>query len=527
MGTQELTYKQAFQDRDPHPTVMIVDDNEADRTRFKLVLEKSAKENQQLNILCASSIDEAEQILSRTPVHVVMLDKNLGENENDPRQNGIKSIPSLLLIQPHLEILVITGSGNFDDVREATKFGASDFIGKDIPNDLLIARINRTIKHAKAAIQNRQHEFSSQSSPIELGGKSKVFQQILAHARILSETERPILLLGESGTGKTELASWINQCREKFLGQTNRPFFSFNIAALATDVVENELFGHEKGAFTDAHQMKQGFFEVANNGTLFIDEIGEASLELQAKLLTVIETGEFYRIGGKKKMTSSAKLIFATNRDLEAMVEAKTFRQDLYMRINSFPIQMPSLRDRSEDIPDIIKALVPKVSKKNNVPVKFEDIPKDFIEHLLNSEIEGNVRGIIAQLDRLLVFAPKDENRRPMLEKWRTISGLYAKPKKNTRSTPDTGPITMDEIKKRSFDVLDPSFPGIKEFTAILKAKVVQEACDKHNGELKKVASVLKVATSYIYPLVKRSGPDNKIEVPTFVEVAQELGGLQ
>lgn len=487
------------------PTILIIDDQLSDQLRLQIILDKNFNKNE-IKVLVALSIEEAESLLLEHQVHVVLLDKNIDKNKDETQKNGVHFIPTLLQIQPHLEILVITGSGNFDDVKEALKFGASDFISKDSSNELLIARIKKTIRYAQTSLENKQNNRSTSSFPIELGGSSKIFRQILAQTEILAETERPILLLGSSGTGKSEIAKWIHCCRENFLDQKNKPFFSLNIATLSSEVLESELFGHEKGAFTDALNAKQGFFEIAQNGTLFLDEIGEASLDLQTKLLTVIETGEFFRVGGNRKLKSNAKVIFATNRDLEKMVKAGQFRLDLFMRINSFPVIMPDLEDRKEDIPEIIKALLPKVSQQNNVKVTYSDIPKDFIEHLMTQKIEGNIRGIVHQLDRLLVLSPRDENRKPLLNQWRSIPGLYFKSNKQIQYNQNlkNTPITLQEIQERSFDVVGPTFPGMKELISTLKDKIIQDAFLKNNGELKNTAQSLKVAISYIYPLMKR-----------------------
>ncbi len=508
MSISNRTYERAFQDRDPSPTVLVVDDNPLDQQRLKTILSRYS-ESHPLKVLFASSIEEAEKVLSETQVHAVLLDKNLGPDEEDPMQNGIKAIPLLLQIQPHLQILLVTGSKDTQDAVAAIRMGAFDYVTKETPNELLLAHVTRTIEIAKLSIRCTQRERSTESFPLELGGKSKLFSDILGHVQILSESDRPILLLGDSGTGKTEIANWIHHCRKKFLSQKERPFFKINIASLPEDVIASELFGHEKGAFTDAIAPRQGYFELANNGTLFLDEIGEASLDLQAKLLTIIETGEFFRVGGTRQGKTSAKLVFATNRNLEEMVKQGKFRHDLYMRINSFPVHLPNLDQRREDIPDIIRALLPKVSKENNVPAQFDDIPKDFIEYLMNSKIEGNIRGIVHQLDRLLVFSPKDENRRPVFTNWRGIPGLYIKrntPKIRTSNTP----ITLSEIMSRPFDMMDPSFPGFKDFISLIKEKIIEDAKQKHDGDYKKIAASLKVHSSYIYPLLKRSGGKEK-----------------
>lgn len=519
-----------FADREPGPTILVVDDEEGARRRLKAVLSMT-KDSRSIKVHYCANRAEALELLSSTPVHVALLDKNLGPDEKDDSQNGIKAIDEMRLLQPHLQVLVITGSKDPQDAVEAMKLGAFDYITKDLSDELLLCKINKAIEVSKITFKQFRQNRMSTPEASEIGGASKVFQEILSHAQILAETNRPVLLLGPSGTGKTTIASYIHKLRANFYQQQDRPFFRVDIGALAPEVVERDLFGSEKGAYTDA-KMTQGFFELSNNGTLFLDEIGEASPELQTKLLTVIETGDFYRLGSSRKLNSKPKIILATNRNLEEMVKAGTFRQDLYYRISSFPIVMPPLSARREDIGDIIRALLPKVCKANNVPAKFEQLPPEFIAYIQTLPLQGNIREVEHLVERLLVYSPKDENRLPIMKDWKATLGIYARKsdRKSESTNSDRKSISMKDIATLPFDVLGSDFPGLTKFREMIDQKVVAEAISKHQ-KIDDRATALRVSKGHMSRLVTQANKSPVREGRTCTEQTLETvstqGGVQ
>lgn len=505
----ETTYDQHPVDRDFGPTVLIVDDEIFARDRLALALSQ-VDQPEQIHILHATSIPEALDILSGTLVHVVLLDKNLGPEPVSIEQNGIEAIPEILRLQPHLQILMVTGSNNIRDVVQAMNFGACGYVTKETPDSLLISNIDRAIQFATLKLDKVRRERSESAEQEDLVGSSKSFLEVIWQSDVLSESDRPILLTGDSGTGKTALARRIHKRRGRFLKQKDRPLFSVNVSSLSSELIESELFGHERGAFTDAKEMKQGLFELANNGTLFLDEIGELPLEIQPKLLTIIEEGIFMRVGGSKQLRSKPKLIFATNRDLEQMVVDGTFRKDLYMRISMFTVRMPSLEERRDDIPEIIQSVLPKACRENRVQLNFCDIPADFIEYVKNGSLDGNIRGILNQLDRLLVLSPRDRKGVPVLSKWKSIPGLYLKkkePKQLEIKTAST-PISYEELMTRPWNILGPDFPGFKEFIDLIKSRVVDEAKTKFSRN-HEVSKIFKISPSSASTLLSRGSPDS------------------
>lgn len=236
-----------------------------------------------------------------------------------------------------------------------------------------------------------------------------------------------------------------------------------------------------------------------------MDEIGELSEKIQKKLLKVIEEGTFFRVGGTQELKSFPKLIFATNQNLEQMVAEKKFRRDFYMRISGFPITMPSLSERKEDIPDIIKALLPRCCAQNHVKADFKDIPKDFIEYLTETPFEGNIRALEHHIDRLLVLSPKDKSGQPVFSQWKTIPGLYSAVNRNgaAQKNRDQAPLTSEEILSRPMEVLGPQFPGLSEFLEKIGDKVIAEAATKFAKNSER-ARALKLAESSTYARVRK-----------------------
>lgn len=482
-------------------SLLVIDDDELAKDRVSLSL-GGESELSDLKIFFAKNIKQALDILSRRTINVALLDKNLG------LENGIEAIPELLNAQPHLQIIMLTGSNDLSDVVQATKFGAFDYLTKDVCHDLLVVHVKRAIRVSELTLERIRRERKATVAESTLGGSSQAYLAILSQAKRLAATNRPVLLLGQTGTGKSALAKWINLSRAEYLGQKERPFFAINVSTLSGNLIESELFGHERGAFTGANETKQGLFELANSGTLFLDEIGELPLEFQAKLLTVVEEGIFKRVGGKQMLRAAPKLIFATNRDLEKMVKEGTFRRDLFMRISMFPIRMPSLSERKEDIPEIVRALLPKSCRETGVFVSFEEIPPSFIEFLQVSPIEGNIRGVQNLIERLLVLAPRDRNERPILSMWRQICGFSEAERQVLPTLTDSvRTLSLYDLMERPTHVMGPKFPGIKKVKESIERRILEEARELYpvDKDIAIALGISKSATSALLSRMKHS----------------------
>lgn len=496
-----LTFDQIPEDKDAGPSILIVDDDPLAMKRLKLICETTELE-EPLQIFTASSISEALDIIETRQIQVVLLDKEIHLSKNK-MENGIENIPDLLKNNPGLQILVVTASKDFQDCIEAIRLGAFGFLSKAYPDEIILNQIKKCIEVSKltySKLRQDRVEVSSRKD-LRIPGDSPAIQALYSRLQAVSETNRPILLTGETGTGKTTAAKIIHERRKSYLKQGERPFLALNIAAIQSSLVESELFGHEKGAFTDAKTARPGYIELANNGTLFLDEIGEASLELQAKLLKVLDDGKFYRLGSSKERASSFKLVCATNKNLEEMVRAGTFREDLYMRISTFVISIPALHERPSDIPEIIKAVLPKACIENNVQISFSEIPNDFIEHLKSHPVPGNIRGVERQLAQLFVYAPRDRQGRPVLTQWKKIPGLYLSQK---TATVKRGQITLDELRSRSYNVVSEDAPSFFELLEEIGDRIAADTLKRYPS-LRSAAQALKISPSALCQRIKRT----------------------
>ena len=484
------------------PILLVVDDEPHSVTRLELALSQSDT-FERLAIFHASRISQALEILSANQVHVALVDKHLDIGLGHA-ENGIDGIPEMLKLQPHLQIVVLTGSRDIPDVVKAMNFGAFNYVTKETPDDLLIKHLERAVQVSLLELEKERSSRKQDTEQNRLVGRSKAFRETIRTAADLVETDRPVLLTGETGTGKTELAKWIHDQRTALLDRKDHPFQAINVATLSRGLIESELFGHEKGAFTDAKQLKRGHFEIAQNGTLFLDEIGEMPLDLQAKLLTVIEQGTFMRVGGSQPLKSFPKVILATHRNLAAMVEEGTFRSDLYHRISSFHVHLPSLRERKEDIADIVEAMLPKAARVNRVEASFEEIPKEFIDYLGQIKIEGNIRGIWRYLERLLVHAPRDKNGRRVFCRWKEIPGLYqGSDSSQSLHSPSLGALTYGEVMNRPWNFIENEFPGFEQLLETFKIRVLTEAVSKYNTK-REMAKALGLRESTFCMISKR-----------------------
>lgn len=485
------TFDEIPADKERGPTILIVDDEELSQTRMQAVCASLETANE-FQIFSATTIEEALEILARHSVQICFLDKNLGKSATGEAVNGIDHIPELLKLQPQLQILMVTGSKETEDIVRAMNLGALTYITKDSPKELIEAQVRRAVGSAALALTLervvRQHPVGLD---IDLVGTSPAMKRLKSTIPAVSESARPVLILGETGSGKTTVARAVHSYREKYLKQKGRPFFALNLGSMSPQIIERELFGNEAGAYTGAQKMKQGFFELSNHGTLFLDEIAEIPLDLQIKLLTVIETGKFFRVGGTRELYSSFKLICATNRDIEAMVRAGTFREDLFMRISTLIIRVPSLAERREDIPEIIRALLPRCCRENSVYLEFKDLPQDLIEAVTYRIPKGNIRGIEHLLSRLLVLAPKGKDGVPQVKQWRKIEGLFPEQARET----SRHSISLPELMTLPLDVIGPDFPGIVKVMKSIEERILIDAAQKLHTN-RKIAQALRVTES-------------------------------
>jgi two-component system, NtrC family, nitrogen regulation response regulator NtrX len=313
-----------------------------------------------------------------------------------PAKGGLELLEELKALGVAAPIVMMSGQGDIETAVRATKLGALDFLEKPISTEKLLLTVENTLKLQRLENENRQ--LRQRLGKHEIVWKGAAMRRAMAQVERVATSETRVCILGETGTGKELVARTIHERSARAAG----PFVTLNCAAVPAELIESELFGHEKGSFTGAAGRHIGKFEQANHGTVFLDEIGDMPLAMQAKLLRVLEEGEVERIGGDKPATVDVRVVVATHRDLEARVREEKFRQDLFHRIYVFPLMLPPLRERPDDIPALVEHFAAQVSAQNGwKPIPFS---ADAIEALQSYAWPGNVRELRNMVERLMLL---------------------------------------------------------------------------------------------------------------------------
>ncbi|HOK40328.1 MAG TPA: sigma-54 dependent transcriptional regulator [bacterium] len=347
------------------------------------------------NIFIADNAINAINIFNSNKIDIVITDVKMRG------LNGLELLKKIKEINNDVPVIVITGYATIDLAVEALKNGAYDFISKPFQIEKLLITLENAIEQYKLKFENQnlKKEINSKIKFYDpLIGESKAIVELKKLIDDVAKTNSSVLISGESGTGKEIIAREIYQKSNR----NNKPFYALNCTALPTNLVESELFGYNKGAFTGANESKKGILEIVNDGTLFLDEIGDLSIEIQAKLLRVLENKEFYKIGGVEKISVDFRLIAATNKNLKQLVKEKIFRDDLYYRINTVELHIPPLRERKDDIKLFINYFLNKfaIELKKPVPVLSKEVEKK----LLSYSYPGNVRELKNIIERIMIF---------------------------------------------------------------------------------------------------------------------------
>ncbi len=344
------------------------------------------------------SFSQVLPALERHPLDAALLDiDTVGENSND----GLRALEQVRELAPDIVLVALTRSSSRNLRLKAEQYGADEYFVAPVDFQELRIVLERALEKRAAELESRrlQEELAAKQTFCELIGGSESMQRVYEAVQRVAASNTTVLIRGESGTGKELLARAIVACSPR----AEKPFISINCSALPDTLIETELFGHEKGAFTDAREARAGHIELAHTGTLFLDEIATLGLHLQSKLLRVLEDRTVTRIGGKTAKKIDFRLIAATNEDLEEMVQAGRFREDLYYRINVVPILLPPLREWPEDIPILVDHFLRLYCAANNVPLKHMD--PEVLEVLEQDQWPGNVRELENLIQRLVLMA--------------------------------------------------------------------------------------------------------------------------
>jgi two-component system, NtrC family, response regulator len=370
-------------------TILVVDDEK----NYLLVME-TLLSGANYEVLTADSGEEALELTRRNDLDLIITDMKM------PRMSGIELMEQLKQVYPELPVIMMTAYGTVEKAVEAMKKGAFDYILKPFKNEELLLTIAKALDLRHLLTENRRlkQDLEQRYRFENIVGNSKAMQSIFAMVEKVAQTRATVLISGESGTGKELIARAVHHRSPRNTG----PFISVNCGALTETLLESELFGHEKGAFTHAVAMRKGRFELAEAGTLFLDEVAEMSPALQVKLLRVLQEMEFERVGGTKTIRVDVRVVAASNRELKAEVEAGNFREDLFYRLNVVHMQMPPLRQRSEDIPLLVTHFIQKYAEANHkTGVRLEP---EVMKILLRYPWPGNVRELENMIERAVIL---------------------------------------------------------------------------------------------------------------------------
>jgi len=372
-------------------TVLVVDDQESIRLALSKMLSKEGYE-----VFLAEEGESALDILRENKVNVMLSDLKMH------KMDGLRLLKASKLIKPEVEVILITAHGTIERAVGAMKDGAYDFITKPFKKIVITNMIRKAIEKQALVVENKYlHEqlaHSEHDRHADIIGQSDAMCDVIKLAEQVAPSQASVLIQGESGTGKEAIASLIHSIGVRM----DKPFVKVSCAALPDTLLESELFGYEKGAFTGAVNQKEGRFELAHNGTLFLDEIGEIAPSIQVKLLRVLQEGEFERLGGTSVLKSNVRIISATNVDLANAIKQKIFREDLYYRLNVITIDIPPLRERREDIPLLINHFLKIYQKKNNKRV--DGISEEAQDIMTGYQWPGNVRELKNVIERAVVL---------------------------------------------------------------------------------------------------------------------------
>jgi len=448
------------------PKILIADDEARIRKVMTLLLREEGYE-----VMAVENGQEVLDVLLTFRPDVILLDQQM------PILTGVETLEQIKTILPNQVVIFVTAFGSVALAVDAVKKGAYDFIEKPFDNDNLVLKVNRAVEHCrmKGEIKVLKSKLKETSSSII--GENNGLRQVVAQVKRVAETNATVLINGESGTGKELIARAVHTYSKRSEG----PFIAVNCGAIPLSLMENELFGHEKGAFTDAKDSQPGTFERANGGTLFLDEIGELPMDAQVKLLRVLEERKITRIGGKRSIPVDVRIVAATNRNLEEEVQKGNFRLDLLYRLNVFTIQLPPLRERKEDIPLLVDFFIRKHNSALNLSVR--SITKTAMEKINSYGWPGNVRDLENAIQSAMILTPDGIIQTEHLP-------LRVKGYEQVDTTA----------------VIETENNSIRDINAQVEKEIILEALKKHNYNRTLTAEALNISRKTLFNKMKRYG---------------------
>uniref|UniRef100_A0A7C2K363 Sigma-54-dependent Fis family transcriptional regulator n=1 Tax=Schlesneria paludicola TaxID=360056 RepID=A0A7C2K363_9PLAN len=444
--------------------VLFVDDESAIREVMKIELPRMGHDV----VICEDG-QAALKALEQHTFDAALVDLRM------PGLSGWDVIDHIKKVSPETEVVISTGHGDMEAAIQAVRRGASDFLPKpcklyEIAAVLKRIADKRTLTNKTIALETRLRAVEGSH---DLIGRTPAMLRVKSLIEKIAPTDSSVLVLGETGTGKELVARRIHDLSRR----AQMPFVAVNCGALPENLVESELFGHRKGAFTGADTPRKGLIEVANGGTLFLDEMGELDKSMQVKLLRFLESGEVRRVGENEAFHVDVRVVCATNRDLQQMVKEGTFREDLFFRINTFEIQLPSLRERKDDIPDLARSLISRHLKRRDVPTNI--LAPETVDALKRYDWSGNVRELANALEHACILADSDQ----ILPEHLPSSVLRGTANANMAPAQ---PATV-------------AIPAAAKTLREIEMDVIYQVLDKHKGDKPKAAAELGIALKTLY----------------------------
>lgn len=442
--------------------ILIIDDENEICESLKMILEY---ENYSVDY--ATSGKTGLQKIIDNEFDAVLLDIQI------PDLTGFEILNKISEMNLNLKTIMISAHSTIENAVKATKLGAFDFVEKPIDRDKLLITVRNAVGYSRLQQENLKLKQTDESQ-YEIIGDSNQIKRILETAQKVAKTDARVLIFGENGTGKELIAREIHRLSSR----GNKDLIEVNCAAIPNELIESELFGHVKGSFTGAVKDRTGKFEQADGSTLFLDEIGDMSLQAQAKVLKAIEEGKIEPVGGEKKIDVNVRILSATNKDLKKAIEEGNFREDLYHRLNVIPIHIPPLRERKEDIPLLVKHFTEQICTKNNFPLKH--FSEDALEALKNYEWSGNIRELKNMIERMIIMVSS-----------------------NQIEENDVKVMLPQQNKSSSDDILTIS-NSFQDFKEKAEKAYILKKLDENNWNISKTAEVLEIQRSHLYNKMKK-----------------------
>ncbi|MBU0485497.1 MAG: sigma-54 dependent transcriptional regulator [Proteobacteria bacterium] len=428
--------------------------------------------------LCAESAERGLAMVEEEQVDLVLLDIWM------PGMDGLQALEKIKEGHPLLPVIMISGHGNIETAVKATKMGAFDFIEKPPSYDKIVVAVNNGLHMSELEEENLIFKNKEGRKP-SLVGNSEAIVRLKEQIEMVAPTEAWVLITGEHGTGKEVVAQTIHRLSQV----SSKPMVEVNCAAIPEELIESELFGHEKGAFTGATASKRGKFDQADGGMLFLDEIGDMSLKTQAKILRILQEQNFERVGGAKTISVKVRVLAATNKNLEEEIEKGNFRADLFWRLNVVPLEVPPLRDRADDIPCLIDEFLQELSRKGFSKKKFDD---ESVKVLMGHTWPGNVRELRNLVERISIMTAM-----PEIDK-KTVTMLL-------KASPGMEKITFDDTWSLPYRVKQ-----FKEAKKNFEREFLRTRLRENEGNIAKTAEEIGLERSHLHKKMKSLDVDNE-----------------